>query len=167
MAEQGYAETSVADIIKSAGVSRQTFYELFPSKQECFLAGYSNRQGSLIAAMLHIPVSKSPMDTFATLLGAYLTAMASNPALARLYLLGVYTAGTKAVAKRLDLQQQFVMGVAKMFGAHSAQDRFSCQALVAAISTLVTNALLQDDSQAVLDLHQPLVEIAQRMMAPG
>ena len=45
MATQGYSSTSVADIIKSAGVSRQTFYELFTSKQDCFLASYAGGRG--------------------------------------------------------------------------------------------------------------------------
>lgn len=167
MAPQGYSETSVADIIRSAGVSRQTFYELFTSKQDCFLAGYSSRQGAVIDAILETPASSSPLQRFAALLEAYLNVMASDPALARLYLIGVYAAGPQAIAKRLELQQAFVEGVAAVFEARSTQDRFTCQALVAAVSTLVTNALLEADPQAVRDLHQPLVRMAQQLMAPG
>lgn len=167
MAEQGYAETSVADIIKRAGVSRQTFYELFTGKQDCFLAGYSHRQGSLIEAILvQTPREESPMNQFASLLGAYLAVMSSDPGLARLYLIGVYGAGTEAIAKRLELQHQFVMGVVAMFEVQSPQARFTCQALVAAISTLVTNALLDEDPRrAILDLHGPLVEMTRLMLA--
>jgi AcrR family transcriptional regulator len=36
----GYRATSVADVIGRAGVSRETFYEHFANKQECFLATY-------------------------------------------------------------------------------------------------------------------------------
>ena len=36
----GYAGTSVSQLIELAGVSRRTFYELFANKQECFLATY-------------------------------------------------------------------------------------------------------------------------------
>ena len=32
MAEKGYARTSVADIVRGAGVSRESFYERFGSK---------------------------------------------------------------------------------------------------------------------------------------
>ncbi|HST55864.1 MAG TPA: TetR/AcrR family transcriptional regulator [Solirubrobacteraceae bacterium] len=40
VASDGYAGTSVSQLIELAGVSRRTFYELFANKQECFLATY-------------------------------------------------------------------------------------------------------------------------------
>jgi AcrR family transcriptional regulator len=165
MALQGYPGTSVADIIKSAGVSRQTFYELFSSKEDCFLGSYARRQAAVLDEILRTPATTAPMERFATLLRTYLTAMAADPALSRLYLIGVYAAGPQAIAKRLELQQQFVDGVATVFQATTEHDRFTCRAIVAAISTLVTNALLEDDSHAVLDLHEPIIRVAEQLMA--
>lgn len=40
VAKQGYLEMTVADVIKTAAVSRRTFYEFFDSKEACFLAVY-------------------------------------------------------------------------------------------------------------------------------
>jgi AcrR family transcriptional regulator len=37
---EGYKETSVADVIEEAGVSRTTFYKHFEDKHDCFLAAY-------------------------------------------------------------------------------------------------------------------------------
>lgn len=37
-AQRGYAATTITDIVKNARVSRQAFYEIFSSKEECFLA---------------------------------------------------------------------------------------------------------------------------------
>ena len=166
MATQGYVETSVADVLKHAGVSRQTFHELFASKQDCFLAGYSARQGSVIELLFQTPPATPSMDRFATLLRTYLSVMAVDPGLSRLYLVGVYAAGADAIAKRLELQQKFVDDVADVFDARTSQQRFTCQALVAAISTLVTNALLEDDPRAALDeLHAPLVRIAEQLLS--
>ncbi|MBJ7386376.1 MAG: TetR/AcrR family transcriptional regulator [Mycolicibacterium sp.] len=164
MGAKGYGDTSVADIIKIAAVSRQTFYELFTSKQDCFLASYGRRQGAVIEAMLDAPADGPPIRRFGALLRNYLSVMSGDPGLSRLYLIGVYTAGPKAMAKRLELQQQFVDGVATIFDAQSDQDLFMCRALVASISTMVTNALIEDDPQAVLDLYDPLVEMAKRLM---
>ncbi len=164
MSAKGYVDTSVADVLKVAGVSRQTFYQLFDSKQDCFLAAYSQRQGGVIAALLDRASSGSPIDRFTTLLRDYLTVMAAKPGIARLYLVGVYAAGPEAIAKRGEMQRQFVDGVAVIFGATSDEDRFACRALVAAISTLVTSAVVDDDPQAVLDLHGPLVAVARRLM---
>lgn len=164
MGAKGYAYTSVADIIKIAAVSRQTFYELFTSKQDCFLASYGRRQDAVIEAMMDAPAHGPPIRRFGVLLRNYLAVMSADPGLSRLYLVGVYTAGPEAMAKRLELQQAFVDGVAAIFDARSDQDLFMCRALVASISTMVTNALIEDDPQAVLDLYDPLVEMAKRLM---
>lgn len=166
MSEKGYLDTAVADVLKRAGVSRQTFYQLFSSKLDCFLAGYALRQATLIKAILEAPPAEgAPIERFGELLQTYLSVMAADPGLARLYLVGVYTAGPEAVAQRVALQQQFVDGVAMVVGAQSEQERFACQALVAAVSTLVTHAVLDDDAKAVLDLYEPLRRLAEKMLA--
>ncbi len=51
MAERGYVGTPVAEIIRRAGVSRETFYQQFSSKQDCFLAGLEDAIGRLGTAM--------------------------------------------------------------------------------------------------------------------
>ena len=48
VAERGYPETRVVDVIGVAGVSRKTFYELFASKEDCFLAAYDVLLGNLL-----------------------------------------------------------------------------------------------------------------------
>src|SRR5438874_801201 len=41
LAENGYARTTVADVIARSHTSRETFYEHFENKQACFLAAYA------------------------------------------------------------------------------------------------------------------------------
>src|ERR1700709_973754 len=36
--EQGFRAVTVADIVRRAGIARNTFYENFSSKEDCFLA---------------------------------------------------------------------------------------------------------------------------------
>jgi AcrR family transcriptional regulator len=43
MADKGYAGTSVADILRRARVSRETFYELFSSKEDCFMSAFEQQ----------------------------------------------------------------------------------------------------------------------------
>lgn len=61
VAEQGYAATSVADVVERAGVSRRTFYEQFPDREACFLAAYDTgvelMLGRLRAAVAAVPAS--------------------------------------------------------------------------------------------------------------
>src|ERR1700710_2483502 len=35
-AERTYAATSIAEVVRRAGISSRTFYKLFPGKRECF-----------------------------------------------------------------------------------------------------------------------------------
>lgn len=44
-AEKGYAECSVADVVKRAGVSSVTFYEQFADKRDCLLAAHRQLLG--------------------------------------------------------------------------------------------------------------------------
>jgi AcrR family transcriptional regulator len=51
VAEKGYADTSVADIIRRAGVSRTTFYQQFKDKEDCFLYCFEQLSGSHLEEM--------------------------------------------------------------------------------------------------------------------
>ncbi len=164
MGTKGYSNTTVDDLIKHAGVSRATFYQHFESKQDCFMAGYAGMQGYVIAAIFAIPATGTPMQRFAFMLNRYLGFIALDPPRARLYLLEVYAAGPDAIRRRMELQQEFVDGVAKIFKARSKADRFACKALVAAISMLVTTAIADADSEAILALEQPVLKFAERAL---
>ena len=49
--ERGYANVTVADVIKRAGVSRETFYEQFANKEDCFMAAYDTIVVVLLKAL--------------------------------------------------------------------------------------------------------------------
>src|SRR5436305_5516878 len=51
VAEKGYAAATVADVVREAGVSRTTFYELYASKEQCFLETYRHGVDVLIDAV--------------------------------------------------------------------------------------------------------------------
>ena len=51
MAEKGYVDTSVADVLRRARVSRETFYEQFGSKQDCFIAAFEQAAGGILASL--------------------------------------------------------------------------------------------------------------------
>ncbi len=162
MAANGFINTTVDDVIKEAKVSRATFYEHFDSKQDLFMSGYGRAQRRMVTAIRALPVEGSPMERFGVMLDRYLGFIACDPVTARLYLLEVYAAGPDAMRRRVELQQEFVAGVARIFDARDDATLFSCQALVAAISTLVTNALTRGDD--VLALRAPLMEHTARVM---
>jgi len=161
MAERGYVATPVAEIIRRAGVSRETFYQQFASKQDCFLAGLEQAMDVLRAAMGEaLSGDGGPIERFERLLGIYLDALAGDPATARLFLIEIYAAGPDVARRRAELQEQFLDGLVSVFGVGTERARFACQALLAAIVALATNAIAAGDVDALRALREPLVELA-------
>ena len=82
VSERGYPETRVVDVIGVAGVSRKTFYELFASKEDCFLAAYDVLLGNLLGDTAQGFESKpgAPWaERVAAGLGALLDHLAEHP----------------------------------------------------------------------------------------
>ena len=75
----GYAETSIADLTAGAGVSRQTFYELFTDKQECFLAAYQQAAGRVLEQIESIVAAGDWWETPARVAEAILTQADEDP----------------------------------------------------------------------------------------
>ncbi|WP_433197240.1 TetR/AcrR family transcriptional regulator [Nocardia sp. CA-107356] len=172
MVENGYVGTSVAAILKRAGVSRETFYEQFRSKEDCFEAAYERAVELLIANIAQaIGGSESyaadggnpaDPDRLGRILEAYFDGLIAEPAYARLYLVEVYAVGSKAVARRAQLQESFVAMIADVLDAHTEQQRFACQTLAAAVSAMVTARIAVDDLAGLRALREPLLDLVRR-----
>lgn len=110
VAERSYAETRVVDVIGAAGVSRKTFYELFDSKEDCFLAAYDVLLGNLLGETADAFESQpgAPWaERVAAGLGALLEHLAAHPDEARFAIVEVLAAGPKALARRDAALRQF------------------------------------------------------------
>lgn len=165
MVEKGYVGTSVADVIGRARVSRETFYQQYASKQDCFLDAFDAAVDLLLvgaADLLGQADDRSAVDRFACLLAAYLEALAADPAAARVFLVEVYAAGPAAMARRAEIQHRFVDVVADVLGAHAGEQRFACEALVAAISSMVTMRLAALDLDGLRGLQAPIVKLVEQ-----
>lgn len=161
LTERGYANTPVAAIIERAGVSRETFYEQFSSKQDCFIAALEETVGELAATLgAAVAAPGSPIERYDRMLRVYLDALVARPDTARLFLVETYAAGEEAMRRRLELQRQFVDGLVAIFGRRSARDRAACEALVAATVALVTARFVDGDVAGVRTVRRTLVELA-------
>jgi AcrR family transcriptional regulator len=110
VAERGYPETRVVDVIGVAGVSRKTFYELFDSKEDCFLAAYDVLLENLLEDVTNAFQSKSGgpwAERIAGALAALLEHLAGHPDEARFAIVEVLAAGPKALARRDAALRQF------------------------------------------------------------
>jgi len=110
VSERAYPETRVVDVSKVAGVSRKTFYELFDSKEDCFLAAYDVLLGNLLGEATEAFESRpgSPWaERVAEALGALLDHLSKHPEEARFAIVEVLAAGPKALARRDAALRQF------------------------------------------------------------
>ncbi|WP_433681751.1 TetR/AcrR family transcriptional regulator [Nocardia sp. CA-119907] len=171
MVENGYVGTSVAAILKRAGVSRETFYEQFRSKEDCFEAAYERAVELLIANIADAiggpeadaeTADPADPDRLGRIMQAYFDGLIAEPAYARLYLVEVYAVGSKAVARRAQLQESFVAMIADVLGARTEQQRFACQTLAAAVSAMVTARIAVDDLAGLRALREPLLDLVRR-----
>lgn len=101
-AEQGYAQTSVAEVAKRAGVSSVTFYKQFAGKQDCMLAAHRQLLGRLLEALDRAREEESAAEERArTTIHTALALFAADPPSAQLLTVEILAAGSEG-AKRHD-----------------------------------------------------------------
>ena len=107
---RGYPETRVVDVIGVAGVSRKTFYELFESKEDCFLAAYDVLLENLLAGSTDAFESRAGApwaERVGAALEVLLAHLSQHPDEARFAIVEVLAAGPKALARRDSALRQF------------------------------------------------------------
>ncbi|MFL5898184.1 MAG: TetR/AcrR family transcriptional regulator [Solirubrobacterales bacterium] len=107
--EKGYRAVTVADVVRRAGIARNTFYENFGSKEECFLAA---QQYAMSAALERVVAAAGEIDHWPQRveagLGAFLAYVAREPALARTCMVEALAAGPASVRCYEESLQAFV-----------------------------------------------------------
>ncbi len=100
---------TVADIVRRAGIARNTFYENFGSKEECFLA---TQEYAMSTALERVVEAAGSFDEWPQRvragLAAFLGFVVDEPALARTCMVEALSAGPAAVRYYEESQQAFV-----------------------------------------------------------
>jgi AcrR family transcriptional regulator len=101
-AERGYAQASVAEVAKRAGVSSLTFYKQFAGKQECLLAAHRQLLGRLLEEIDRACEGQNGDDERArSAIRSVLALFAADPPSARLLTVEILSVGQEG-AKRHD-----------------------------------------------------------------
>ena len=178
MMDKGYVNTTVADVIARAGVSRETFYQQFSSKADCFMAAFDAAADLLMSEIeagtdlrlstlavddeprpAHPP---RPVRPGARPLPRHAgRAPGHRPPVPR--------RGVRRRALRPSAAAWPCNGRSSMPWSPSSASpptmptgRFSCEVLVAAVSTMVAEPLVSDDPTTLRDLHEPLMALVRR-----
>lgn len=108
IARKGFAEASVADALVEVRVSRKTFYELFKDKEDCFLAAYKVAHTALIN---HIQKAvrgiTTPLEQAVIEHRAYLEFFSKDPEIGKAFLVGIRSAGERALEKKERAHEVF------------------------------------------------------------
>lgn len=99
VADKGYTETTVADVIQSAGVSRATFYQQFGDKEDCFVAAYGAVMDRLLEQVAEGVAAEGSDDWLDQVRGGLrglLRYLSENPASVRTGIVEAFGAGARA-----------------------------------------------------------------------
>jgi len=166
VSRKGYAETTIADIVGEAGVSRRTFYEYFTSKAECLTALYEaashNALKVLRGAIDPAHEWQAQVDQALT---AYLGCMASNPVLMRTLYIEILHLGPPGLAARRRVNREiadFILHVVnggKPGRGGSRVTATMAMAIVGGINELVLEYIEQDKVDRLQELVAPAGEL--------
>jgi AcrR family transcriptional regulator len=172
VAERGYANVVVADVVSRARVSRKTFYAHFASLEACFLATFDEAVAALRAAIEEAMDPALPaVEQGRRMLTAYLELLAAEPKLAKTSLVEVYAAGPRAAQRR----RAAIEGFAALFEAIHVRlaaeghpgpglTELDYELIVGAISTAVTIRAATGDTADLPELAPALTEFVLRAL---
>jgi AcrR family transcriptional regulator len=170
VAAKGYARTTVADVVRLAGVSRRTFYEQFSDKEDCFLAAYeAGSQVVLDEVAAAVRELRDPdwRTRLRVALETYTAVMAAEPDFARPLNIDVLGAGPRAVELRQRVFERYVSQYRRLRTLARADDpsigtipdKF-LHALVGGIGELVQQHIVTQGARSLTDLSPTLVAFA-------
>jgi len=101
VAEKGYAQTTIDEVISRASMSATTFYANFSGKDDALMAAIDGAGAQVVAAVM--PAFDRSADWpsgVRAAFGAMFSFLATRPALAHLMTVGIYGAGVPALKRR-------------------------------------------------------------------
>lgn len=108
--EKGYADTTVADIVSTAGVAKEAFYKHFADKQHAFLEAQQHFTQDILDLCVasYFTPDEWPERLWAGLI-TLLGLIAANQAIAHLRLVECYAAGPEAIRRAEEITRSFTI----------------------------------------------------------
>lgn len=162
VSEKGYRAVTVADIVKRAGIARNTFYENFSSKEDCFLAAQKFAMSTALGRVVEAAgeIDDWPHRVEAGL-AAFLRFVAEEPALARTCMVDALAAAPGSVRYYEESLQAFVslFRLGRDVSPHGQELPETIEeALIGGIFWIVYQRLLDEDPEGIEALLPELVE---------
>jgi len=144
IAEQGYAETTIADVASMSHVSKRTFYEHFRSKQDCLLALYVHAGELAMARMKEaILAEQDAAKALESGIRAFFSHLASHPEHLRTLFVEITHLGHDGLQARKNMRTN-MMAVMRETGLNIIDTAHGRIGLVGVIAELVLSSLEND-----------------------
>jgi AcrR family transcriptional regulator len=171
VAEHGYAETTIAAIVKEAELSRKTFYEVFKNKEECFDAAYEASFDYLRQEVAAVEGDGKEWGLWVRArIGRLLELLAAEPDMASFFLIAPASVGDPVTLRHHEAMREMVgaltAGAPKRKG-RSEPEGTREQALAGGISRLVVRKLDDDEAERLVALLPALTELVLRPYVGG
>ncbi|MFO1243689.1 MAG: helix-turn-helix domain-containing protein [Ramlibacter sp.] len=158
VAAKGYADTTIADIVREAAVSRRTFYEHFGTKADCLMALYEAASHNALKVLRHaIDPARSWQTQVEQAMAAYLGCLALNPTLLRTLFIEILGIGAPGLAVRRRMNAEIAGFMQAVINA-DGRERISpamAMAVVGGVHELVLQAIEDDRLDSLQALAGP------------
>jgi AcrR family transcriptional regulator len=172
VAEHGYDATTVPEVVATARVSRNAFYEFFSDKTDCFIAACDEEATDLLRTIVAFADEPSWLETMRLAVRAYLRWWAQRPAFSRAYFIGLPAAGDKAIAQRERAYERFAENFADAARRARAEQPslpplppLVPMLLVRAITEVVAAEVRTGRTERLPELEDDLMHIAVKLLA--
>lgn len=153
VAERGYAETTLEDIVGRASCSLSTFYAYFEDKEEAMLATL-DRGGALLLATV-LPAFRRGGEwplAVRTALGAMLAYAIEEPAFAKVGAVDVYAAGRRALEQRDQVMEGMGVLLAQGYEENPDASPIAAEAIGGAIYALTYDQVLAGGAESLPEI---------------
>lgn len=170
LAAKGYADTTIADIVREAAVSRRSFYEHFATKADCLLALYEAASEQALVVLIGAVDPLQPWQTQVEhAVTAYLDFLAEDPALLKTLFVEILGLGLPGLAVRRKVNAQIAGFIAAAtVGEHGARlTPELAMTVVGGINELILQAIEEDRPTDLRRLVEPATRLIRAVVLSG
>ncbi|KIQ37521.1 TetR family transcriptional regulator [Variovorax paradoxus] len=173
VAAKGYADTTIADIVREAAVSRRTFYEHFSTKTECLIALYETASRLALQAVSEAFDPAQPWHAqVEQAMTAYFDYLAQDPVLLRTLFVEILGLGMPGLVARRRVNDeianfiQVAINSSEMDGSPAAHlTSEMAMTVVGGINELVLQAIEQNRAGDLRELVAPATRLVRAVAA--
>jgi AcrR family transcriptional regulator len=161
IADEGYLDTTVHKILKRAGISRRTFYEIFTDKEDCFLVAYEEAADHvLVLVQRACRLGGTPEMRIENGLRAIFEFAEREPQVARMFVVEVMAAGEKARKRRAATMMRLTGLAADTLEercGNRAEALLRARVLAGGVHEIVYDSLARGDTEGISELAEEVV----------